>query len=353
MFEYLFKEFKMDPHQIELSREVLIGNEAYQELPSILDKLNLKGPALLLCDETTFEVAGRGVKDILEKDGYSVEKMICKDVTQEELDRIKGNAGRFRFVLGVGGGRIIDTAKYIGTEEAVPYLSVPTAPSHDGIASSRATINKEDRRYSYKADAPTAIVADVGVIKNAPSELISAGCGDLISNITAVEDWKLGQRDNGEYYSDYAAALSVLSAEMVMSSADLIKNREERGIRNLLKALISAGIAMSIAGSSRPCSGADHQFSHALDYIAEEPDNHGIQCAMGALLSAELRDMEYGKMKEKMMELGIPTTVEEASFTREEAFKAWEEAPDIRDRYTVLDVKTEETESLFKRAGFI
>jgi len=343
----------MDPHQIELSREIIIGNEAYQELPSILDKLTLKGPALLLCDETTFDVAGRQVKDILERDGYAVEKMICRDVTQEELDRIKDKAGHFRFVLGVGGGRIIDTSKYIGTEEEVPYISVPTAPSHDGIASSRATINKEDRRYSYEADAPTAIVADLGVISNAPYELIAAGCGDLISNITAVEDWKLGQRDNNEYYSDYSAALSVLAAEMVISSADMIKNREERGIRNLVKALISAGIAMSIAGSSRPCSGADHQFSHALDYLADNPDNHGIQCAMGALISAEMRGMDYSKIKETMEKLGIPTEVSEASFTEEEALRAWEEAGDIRDRYTVLDVKEANTESLFKRAGLI
>ncbi len=343
----------MDPHQIELSREIIIGNDAYTEFPSVLDKLDLKGPALLLCDETTFDVAGRKVKKILEGDGYVVEKMICRDVTQEELERIKKSGLNFRFVLGVGGGKIIDTAKYIGTEDSVPYISVPTAPSHDGIASSRATINKEDRRYSYEADAPIAVVADLGVIKNAPSQLIAAGCGDLLSNITSVEDWKLGAMDNQEYYSDYAASLSVLAASVVINSSDMIKNREDRGIRNLVKALISAGIAMSIAGSSRPCSGADHQFSHALDFIAETPDNHGIQCAMGALLSAGLREMDYSDLKKTMEEIGIPTKINDTSFTVEEAMEAWEKAGDIRDRYTVLDVKEEDTESLFKRVGLI
>lgn len=343
----------MDPHQIELSREIILGNQAYEQFPSILDKLGLKGPALLFCDGTTFDVAGKKVREILEGEGYTVEKMICSGVTEQELEKVKEKADHFRFVLGVGGGKIIDTAKYIGTEDSVPYISVPTAPSHDGIASSRATINKEDRRYSYKADAPTAIVADLGVIKNAPYELVAAGCGDLLSNITAVEDWKLGQRDRNEYYSDYAAALSALAAEMVMSSADMIKNREERGIRNLVKALISAGIAMSIAGSSRPCSGADHQFSHALDFVADEPDSHGIQCAMGALLSAEMRGMDYSGLKETMKKLSIPTSVNETSFTEEEAIRAWDKAGDIRDRYTVLEAEDTRTESLFKRAGLI
>ncbi len=343
----------MDPHRIELSREIIIGNEAYKKLPEILEKLKLKGPALIVCDPTTFEVAGREVGQILEKDGFAVDKVLCSDVTEKELERVRSRADNFKFVLGVGGGRIIDTAKYVGTEESVPYISVPTAPSHDGIASSRATINKEDRRYSYEADAPTAIVADLGIIGDAPMELISAGCGDLLSNITSVEDWKLGQRDNGEYYSDYAAALSVLAAEIIISSSDMIKNREERGIRNLVKALISAGIAMSIAGSSRPCSGADHQFSHVLDYIAEEPGNHGHQCAMGALLSAELRDMDYSGIRETMEKLDIPTRINQTSFSKDEAFRAWEEAKNIRDRYTVLDVKDFDTESLFKRAGII
>ncbi len=343
----------MDPHQIELSREIIIGNDAYEEFPQVLEKLGLRGPALLICDPTTFDVAGRRVTEILKADGFSVDRVVCNDVTEKELERVRTKVDHFRFVLGVGGGRIIDTAKYVGTEESVPYISVPTAPSHDGIASSRATINKEDRRYSYKADAPTAIVADLDIIGNAPMELISAGCGDLLSNITSVEDWKLGQRDNGEYYSDYAAALSVLAAEITISSADMIKNREERGIRNLVKALISAGISMSIAGSSRPCSGADHQFSHALDYIADRPGNHGHQCAMGALLSAEMRGMDYSQLKRTMEELGIPTTIEETTFSEEEATRAWNEAGSIRDRYTVLDVEEEETRSLFKRAGII
>ncbi|MFP4045572.1 MAG: iron-containing alcohol dehydrogenase [Candidatus Aenigmatarchaeota archaeon] len=343
----------MDPHQIELSREVIIGNEAFSQIPEILEKLQLKGPALLISGPSTFKAAGGEVKEILEEQGFGVEVNISSEVTRENLNQIIESSRDFRFVLGVGGGRTIDTAKYVSKERNTPYISVPTAPSHDGIASSRATINGQNRKHSYEANAPLAVVADLEVLRNAPYRLISAGCGDLISNITAVEDWKLGASDNGEYYSDYAAALSVLAAEIVISSADMIQRKEERGMRNLVKGLISGSIAMSIAGSSRPCSGADHQFSHALDAIAEKPDLHGHQCAMGALLSAEMHDMDYQRLKEAMETVGMPTTVDGMSFTKDEAFRAWEEAGEIRDRYTILDKKQENTQDLFKKVGII
>lgn len=344
----------MDPHRIELSREIVTGSDAISDIPDVVRKLGMKGPALLISGPTTFKVAGRKTKDVLEEEGFSVDTEISSEVTEGELEKIKDETGNYKFVLGVGGGRIIDTAKYVSTEKGIPFVSVPTAPSHDGIASSRATINKRNRKYSYEADAPIAIIADIDVMGQAPYKLISAGCGDLISNITAVEDWKLGQKDRDEYYSDYAAALSVLSAEIVISSAGLIKEKNERGIRNLVKALISAGIAMSIAGSSRPCSGADHQFSHALDSTAEKPGLHGHQCVMGTLISAYLHDMDWKRLKDVMERLDIPITIEEAPFTEEEAIKAFEMSKKIRDRHTILDnVEVENPKSLFKSIGII
>lgn len=342
----------MDPHRIELAREVVIGSDAFSRIPEIVKKLGLKGPALLISGSNTYDVAGREVEELLKDRGFSVKARIVGKVNHSALQEALRESKNSKFVLGVGGGRIIDTSKYIGTEKELPFLSVPTAPSHDGIASSRATINKKERKHSYEADAPAAIVADLDVIANAPYDLVSAGCGDLISNLTAVEDWKLGNAERDEYYSDYAAALSVLSAEIVIKSADMIADKEERGIRNLVKALISAGIAMSIAGSSRPCSGAEHQFSHALDNL-EKSALHGHQCAVGTLISGTLHGMDLGKIRGAMDKLGIPMTAKELPFTQRELVEAWEEAKNIRDRYTVLERGSRNPKDLLKEADII
>lgn len=326
----------MDPHITELPKKIVLGSDIYEKIPLICRDLKLKGPALLVTGPATQEVAGNEIMKYLSEEGYSTQKVIVNEPSSEEVKKVEEIAKNFNFILGVGGGKCIDIAKCSSYSLGIPFLSVPTSPSHDGIASDRATINTKNRKHSYRAKPPLAVICDLNVIKNAPYKLIAAGCGDLISNISAVGDWKLASKDTGEYYSNYTAALSLLSAEIVLNSVELIKERDERGIRNLIQALITSGIAMGVAGSSRPCSGAEHMFSHALDNIAEKPALHGEQCAFGTLLMMKLRGEKIDFIKDKMKYLGLPTTLEDLGISKEEAEKALLEADNIRNRYTIL-----------------
>lgn len=346
----------MDPHHIQLPREIIIGEDAFDNIPGILEKLKLKGPGLMLSGPTTYDIAGADVKNVLQKYGFEIDTRIIEETNKKTVEETVKAAADYGFIIGVGGGRIIDVAKYTGSKSDNHYISVPTAPSHDGITSSRVSIDQINDKHSKNATSPSGIFINTNIISSSPNELISAGCGDLISNITAVEDWKLANSDCNEYYSDYAAALSVLSAEIVIKSAKMIKNRERRGIRNLIKALLSAGIAMSIAGSSRPCSGAEHQFSHSLDALYDKNEHHGNQCSMGALISAYLHGMDWEKLKKAMEELAIPTHISQVAYTKEEIIKAWRYAPQIRDRYTILDKRTENNiniEKILDKVGII
>jgi glycerol-1-phosphate dehydrogenase [NAD(P)+] len=207
------------------------------------------------------------------------------------------------------------------------------------------------------AQAPLAIIADTEVIAQAPWRFVISGCGDIISKFTAVKDWKLAHLENGEYYGGYAASLALMSAKLVTENAELIVYRQDEGLRILLEALISCGVAMSIAGSSRPCSGSEHLFSHALDIINSNHAMHGEQCGVGTILTAYLYRTNWQRIKGTLKQIGAPTTAAELGVKDSDIVKALELAAKIRpERYTILhrlNLGTEVCEKTAKATGVI
>ena len=129
-----------------------------------------------------------------------------------------------------------------------------------------------------------------------------------------------------------------MSAKLVMQNAELIKLQSEEGLRVLLEALISCGVAMSIAGSSRPCSGSEHLFSHSLDTIRSNHALHGEQCGVGTILMTYLHKANWKRIKDTLRKLGAPTTAKELNVEKEEIVEALFKASSIRpERYTILN----------------
>jgi glycerol-1-phosphate dehydrogenase [NAD(P)+] len=182
-------------------------------------------------------------------------------------------------------------------------------------------------------------VADTGIIAEAPWDLTTAGCADIISNYTAVRDWQLASRLQNVEYSEYAGALSQMTAEMLVDNTDAIKPGLEESAWVVMKALVSSGVAMSIAGSSRPASGSEHLFSHQLDRIAPGRALHGHQVGVGAILAEYLHtgiDGEWQNIKLALDNLDAPTTADALGVTDDEVIQALTTAHEIRDRYTIL-----------------
>jgi len=192
---------------------------------------------------------------------------------------------------------------------------------------------------------------DTSIIIEAPYRFTASGCGDIMAKFTAVRDWKLAHSVKNEYYGEYAASLSLMSAKLVLENAGVIKPESEEGLRVLLEALISCGVAMSIAGSSRPCSGSEHLFSHALDLVAPKPALHGEQCGIGTIMMACLHKMDWKGIKETLQTIGAPTTAEELDIEPEFIIQALVRACEIRpERYTILERKRMSYESAKKLA---
>ena len=326
----------MDPHIINLPRKVIVGNNVIDNMFDVCSELGVKKP-LILADKNTLKISGERIKENLISLNPQTE--IVKEASLAETERIKNTVKDIDVVIGTGGGVVIDVAKLVAFEKNVCFFSVPTAPSHDGIVSETASITDKGTKISIKTRGPRAIIADVNIISNAPYRLIASGCADIISNLTAVYDWELAKK-NGEYFSEYAAKLSLLAADIVMKSADTIVERKERGIRNLIEALITSGIAMSIAQSSRPASGSEHMISHALDMMNSNA-LHGEQCGIASIGIAYLQGQDWKKIKQTLQKIKAPVSFREMGIEKEMVVKAFLEAKSMtkRERYTILDEK--------------
>ncbi|MFB6127941.1 MAG: NAD(P)-dependent glycerol-1-phosphate dehydrogenase [Halolamina sp.] len=322
---------------IRLPRNVVVGHGVVDDLGEVVDDLYLSGRPLVVTSPTPNELVGEAVRTQFD----DAETVVVDDASFGAVERVIDAAEAVdpSYLVGVGGGKPIDIAKMAADDVGVGFVSVPTAASHDGIVSGRGSIPEGDTRHSVAADPPLAVVADTEVLAQAPWQLTTAGCADIISNYTAVRDWQLATRLKGARFSEYAGKLSELTAEMLVASADSIKPDLEESAWIVVKALVASGVAMSIAGSSRPASGAEHLFSHQLDRIAADPALHGHQVGVGSILTAYLHAGEEGMwrdIRDALAAIDAPTTAGELGIDADTIVEALTTAHEIRDRYTIL-----------------
>ncbi len=334
--------------KIESPRYIIFGPNALTKTAEILHSLGLTGRAVIVSGASvTAEVAGDLI-GMLESD-MVVRHVVADGGGIDDALRVIREAKNVEadFLIGVGGGKPLDITKLAAANLGVRYAVVPTSASHDGIASPAINFSlskqAQERLGSVGGmEAPTAVVADTRIINRAPPETFKSGFGDLVAKFTAVRDWELAHKLKDEPYSEYAASMSLLSAKIATDHASEIKSGLEESTRILVKALIGSGVAISIAGSSRPASGSEHMFSHALDAIAAEeggkPAPHGVQVALGTIMMAYLQGQDWKWIRDKLREAGVPTTAEEAGLRPDLVVKALTLAHRIRNRYTILGV---------------
>jgi len=326
-------------HRMQLPGEVVIGSGVIHQLGDVTQRVVSTRRAILITDKDVMKIAGENAVTSLEKVKFKVETVLIKKATEIEVEKSCDGIRQHSsgVVVAVGGGSVIDTAKLCSTQERQPFISVPTSAAHDGISSPRASIKKDGTSVSVEGQSPIAIVADTHIIAKAPYRFTAAGCGDLISKITAVRDWKLAHTLGYEYYGEYSASLSLMGATIIMENAAMIKQNDEQSIRLVVEALIASGIAMGIAGSSRPASGSEHKFSHALDRIAPKPAFHGEQCGVGAIMMGYLHAIDWEEIRDTLKTIGAPTTAKELGVNPEHIVEALKIAHTINpNRYTIL-----------------
>lgn len=327
----------MKPHVMELPRLIEVGEKTVGRIGKFLTSLGKPKMASLISGENVRGIVGRKIERSLRHQNI---KLRWHTVTDNRTRSISSTLGEIResgsdIIAGIGGGRSVDIAKLVSHRLGIPFVSIPTAASHDGMASPFASV-RSNRPHSIMAAAPMGIFVDIDIIKSAPPRLMASGCGDLVANIVAVRDWQLGNQKTGEYYGVYSSNLATMSAMIVMeNAAEFSKNGLDARI--IVEGLISAGVASCIAGSSRPCSGSEHLFSHAINRVAPGIGLHGEICGLGSIMMTKLQGRNWKKIARTLRRVGAPTTAKQIGLEPSQVVEALVAAQSMRpERYTIL-----------------
>jgi glycerol-1-phosphate dehydrogenase [NAD(P)+] len=266
------------------------------------------------------------------------------DDAVDVADRIRASAGghglgSYDVIVGLGGGRVIDVTKYAAARLGLPMVAVATNLAHDGICSPVSTLDNDAGRGSYGVPGPIGIVVDLDLVRDAPGAFVRAGIGEALSNLSALADWELSHDVTGEPVDGLAAAMARTAAEAVLHQPGDITDPAFLAV--LAEALVLSGLAMSVAGNSRPSSGACHEISHALVLLFPgKYGQHGEQVGLGAAFASYLRrDAERtGQLVSALRRHGLAAVPSDLGLDAASFVEAVTYAPRTRPgRYTILE----------------
>lgn len=323
-----YNEFK-SPAIIKTNNGIL-GN-----IDELLKSAHLYFPKkILVTQEYLYDI----YKEDLDKNSFT-KKVFVKGGTVDEapyvIDEIKNTDA---IILAFGGGSVLDIVKYCASKCDAPYITVPSTLSNDAVYSCVSRLTANGRKRSYGVQPPTGIIVDLDVVKKSPKDLILAGVADLVSNLSALDDWKLAHKNIGEPINELAFMLAKEAAMPLFNykEEDLFT---DEFLFDLTNSIITSGLAMIIGGNTRMTSGAEHLISHAIDeYFPERSSIHGLQVGWAhSIIERRYRSDSYN-IPDFFDRIGVNRSIaNNVSFKEEEFESLIPYALKIRNRYTIFN----------------
>jgi glycerol-1-phosphate dehydrogenase [NAD(P)+] len=283
--------------------------------------------------------------------GDHIESLIAPTLDEAEVFRVSDGSveaavslgadlrkGAFEVVVGVGGGKTIDTTKYAASLAGIPMVAVATNLSHDGICSPTASLVYEGGKGTFGVPMPLAVLVDLDFVHKAPQALVRSGVGDVLANLSACDDWHLSNVERGEPIDGLACSMARTAAEALLGRTDSVES--DAFLTVLAESLILSGMSMVVAGSSRPASGGDHEIMHAVDQLYPGTSNHGELAGVGTAFCYFLREDEtrLRQIVDCLRQHGLPVVPAEIGLSDEQFAAAVSLAPSTRPgRYTILE----------------
>ena len=327
----------MSKSQISIPAILKIKSNVISEIGLFLKSSGFSSVVLLFGNGLT-EMFGPKVFNSLEK--HDVNVVYSQEMDTVEFEKVTSLAFSLPkntdAVIGIGGGKVIDAAKYIGFILKLPFISVPTSSSSDGFSSSSASLIVNGHRKSVPAKMPYGIIVDLDVIKSAPRKFLYSGIGDMISKISSCYDWK-HEEDLGYDEVNDCALMMAKKAVNSFVRTPFEDVESELFLKELLDSLAMSGIANEIAGSSLPTSGSEHMISHALDSFLVHPELHGIQVGIATYIMCKIENHRFERVNTVFTQTGFWEYCEGLELRKEDFIKAIDIAPSIKpNRHTYI-----------------
>ena len=249
------------------TKAIEIGSGITKNTGKILRDNGFEDALLLVADENTISAAS-GVRESLTEAGFVLKEKIYENMMYaraEQVEELIALSEDVAGIISVGTGSLNDICRVTAYQTGKKFCIFATAPSMDGFASDTAPIIKNNFKESWQAEQPLVIIGDTKVLAAAPAELKASGFGDMVAKYVGLAEWKIAGLLIGEYYCENIAAITQQAVDKISALADKICENDEEAAGAVMESLVLTGLAMKLAGCSRPASGAEHVVSHYLE----------------------------------------------------------------------------------------
>ena len=249
-------------NSFRLPYHLIVEEGIFDRIPDVMKDVipNLEDQKMILVTEENLKGIFEDQLKRIEEDFKYPELYLIQSATYDAAVALAKyiTMNNIRIVIGFGGGTVLDLAKFAAFVSKSTLISLPTTLSNDSLASPVAVLGTEGKaRKTFKCTIPHAILVDVNTIVSAPERQLLSGVGDSVSKYTALVDWKKAYDKGLEHVDDFAYMISKMAFNSIAYN-DMKELKSKDFIKRLTQALVMGGLAMEIAGSSRPNSGSEH-----------------------------------------------------------------------------------------------
>lgn len=327
----------MTNHHIAIPAVLKVGKSVLSEIGGCLKDSGFEN-VVIYFGNGLIDLFGCTVMESMKEADVSVLEYREIDTTNIEdlVEMAFSVSNKAQAIVGLGGGKVIDAAKYTAFLRKIPFISVPTSASSDGFSSASASLLVGGKRTSVPARLAYGILVDTDVIRSAPEKFIYSGIGDMVSKIPALYDWVYEDAKGYTVLNDFAMMIAKKAVNsFVRTPFETI--HDDLFLKELIDSLAMSGIANEIAGSSAPTSGSEHLISHALDRFSERPQLHGIQVGIASYLMCRVQDHRWKRLDTVFTQTGFWDYAAGLGIAREDYLRAVDLAPSIKPhRHTYL-----------------